>query len=117
MNNFEQRLRSIEIRQDRDFAYLDERSGIIDLDAEIFTAYAAIKVHINTCIRDATTTITDTFKNREHTFYNNNLILASRSRLSTTTLPPPVSPHPLPTSPHNSSICRPRNGNYTNPLT
>ena len=46
----------------------------------------------------------------------NNLLLASRSRKCTTTLPPTVSPYPLPPSPPKSSICLPRNGNYANPL-
>ena len=69
MKTIEQLLRSIESRQKSDFAYLDERSGIIDMDPDTFTIHVAIKDHINTCIRDATTTITYSFKNREHAFY------------------------------------------------
>ena len=47
----------------------------------------------------------------------NNFLLVSRIRKRTTTLPPTVSPQPLPPSPKKSSICLPRNGNYADSLT
>ena len=63
-----QRLKAVETRQKSDLAHLDERSGLIVMDPDTFTAHAAIKDYINTRISDASTTITDSRKARDTEF-------------------------------------------------
>ena len=67
MQNIVQRLKAVETRQKK-FAHLDERSGLIALDPDTFTAHVTIKYYINTCITDASTTITDSIPARDIDF-------------------------------------------------
>ena len=68
MQNIVQRLKTVETRQKSHFAHRDERTGLIALGQDTFTVHAAIKDYINTCISDASTTITDSLKARDAEF-------------------------------------------------
>ena len=68
MQTIAQHLKVVEIHQKNDFVHLDERSGLIAMNPYTFTAHAAIKDYISTCIRNASTTITDSLKASEYAF-------------------------------------------------
>jgi len=65
LHNIAQRLKKVENRQESDFTKLDNCSGLIAITPHTYTVHDTLKQFINTCIRDASTAITDAIPARD----------------------------------------------------